>query len=141
MAKPLVTFADPEAVAKSHLTAALAARPEVYKPATISNAFPKSALSGDVTHLQVELDGSPGAGYPVTERATVRVTAYSAPGKQSHAKALASLAQGLLYTHPGDSDVHGFQPLTGRIKTTDPDTGNNLVSFTMRADMRAHADS
>ena len=134
----LVTFADPEAVAKSALTAQLAARSEAYKPATITNAFPKAALSGDVTHLQVELDGAPGADYPVTERATVRVTAYSAPGKQSHAKNLASLAQGLLYAYPGDADVHGFQPLTGRLKTTDPATGNNLVSFTVRADMVAH---
>lgn len=138
MAKPLVVFADPEAVAKSHFESAFATRVEVYKPATVTNAFPKTALAGDVTHLQVELDGSPGSDYPVAERATVRVTAYSAPGKQNHAKSLATLAQALLYAHPGNADVHGFQPLTGRLKTTDPDTGNNLVSFTMRADMVAH---
>lgn len=140
MAKPLVTFADPEAVAKTYLTSVFAARAEAYKPATITNAFPTVALTGDVTHLQVELDGVPGVDYPVTERATVRVTAYSAPGKQSNAKNLASLAQGLLYAFPGNADCYGFVPLTGRLKAVDNATKNNLVSFTMRANMRPVPD-
>lgn len=139
--KSLVIFADPEAVAKSVLTTAFVARPETYKPSgsAITNTFPTSALTGDVTHLQVELDGVPGGDYPVTERATVRVTAYSAPGKQNNAKALASLAQGLLYTFAGNSDCYGFTVLTGRLKTIDPTTKNNIVSFTVRANMRPHA--
>lgn len=136
--RPLVTFADPEASARTALLAGLEGRVEAYIPASITNKFPTAALTGDATHLQVELDGVPGADYPVTERATVRVTAYSAPGSPSNAKSLATLAQGLLYVYGGDSDVHGFQPLTGRLKAVDPATGNNLVSFTMRADMVAH---
>lgn len=136
MVRPLVTFADPEAVAKAALTAGFAARSEVFKPATITNAFPTTALAGDVTHLQVEMDGTPGGDYPIVERVTVRVTAYSAPGKQTHAKDLASLAEGLLYVFPGNTQVTSFVPLTGRLKTVDPDTKNNLVSFTVRANMR-----
>jgi hypothetical protein len=138
--KPLVTFADPEAVARTYLLAEFAGRVEAYKPATVTNSFPTSSLSGDATHVQVELDGVPGGGYPVTERATVRVTCYSAPTNPSNAKDLASLTQGLLYTFPGSADVHGFVPLTGRVKTVDPTTRNHMVSFTMRADMVAHPD-
>lgn len=139
MAKPLVVFPDPEAVARSYLLSEFAARDEDYKPATITNKFPTAALTGNTTHIQVELDGSLVADYPVTERATLRVTCYSAPTSQDNAKDLASLTQGLLYTFPGNAEAHGAYPLTGRIKTVDPTTRNNIVSFTIRLNMKAIA--
>lgn len=135
--KPLVTFADPESVVRTYLLAAFAGRSEVYKPATITNAFPTAALTNDATHVQVELDGAGVDDYPVTERATVRVTCYAAPTKPSNAKNLASLTQGLLYAFAGNADAHGIDPLTGRIKTADPTTKNQMVSFTVRVNMRA----
>lgn len=137
MVKPLVMFPDPEAVARTYLLAEFAARGEAYKPATITNSFPTSALAGNSTHVQVELDGVPGDDYPVTERATLRVTCYSAPTAATNAKNLASLTQGLLYAFPGNEQAHGVAPLTGRIKTVDPATRNQIVSFTVRMNMRA----
>lgn len=138
--KVAVTFADPEALAKSYFESVLVGRAEAYAADTVSNKFPKVALAGDATHLQVEVDGTPtlGATYPVTKRTTLRVTAYSSPTNQNNAKDLHDLALALLAAHPGNADVVAFVPLTGDLKTTDPATGNNLVSFTMRADMVAH---
>lgn len=135
--KPLVMFPDPEAVARTYLIAEFAARGEAYKPATVTNAFPTAALTGNTTHVQVELDGGFTDDYPVTERATLRVTCYSAPTSQTNAKNLASLTQGLLYTFPGSSEAHGTYPLTGRLKTVDPTTRNNIVSFTIRINLKA----
>jgi hypothetical protein len=135
--KPLVTFADPEAVVRTYLLAEFAARSEVYKPATITNAFPTSALSGNATHVQVELDGANVEDYPVTERATVRITCYAAPTAPTNAKNLASLTQGLVTRFPGSADAHSVDPLTGRIKTVDPTTKNHLVTFTVRVNLKA----
>jgi len=135
---PLVTFADPERVIRAYQQARWSGRPEVYAPDTFSNSFPTVALTGDATHLQIELDGSADE-YPVTERATVRLTFYSAPTSQDNAKNGASLARAFCLTHPGDADVAGVAPLTGRLKAVDPDTRNNMVSFTVRVSLKAHA--
>ena len=43
-----------------------------------------------------------------------------------------------LYQFAGNADCYGFTPLTGRLKTVDPTTKNNVVSFTVRANMRPH---
>lgn len=134
---PLVTFPDPEAAVAFYLSAAFAARSEGYKPATITVAFPTSPLTDDATHLQVELDGSNPADYPVTERATVRVTCYAAPGKRSNVKSLASLTLGLL-TQLANDDVAGVTPLTGRSAVVeDPTTNNLMVWFTVRVNLKA----
>jgi hypothetical protein len=134
---PLVTFADPERALRTYLTTEWAARAEAYKPATLSNAFPTTTLSGNATHVQVELDGSEDE-YPITERATVRVTFYSAPTSQDNAKNGAAVTRALCLTHPGDADIAGVSSLTGRLKAVDPDTGNNMVSFTVRVSLLAH---
>lgn len=135
-----VTFADAEAATRTVLLNALASRSEVYKPATITNKFPTSALTGNATHLQVEVDGTPTfSTYPVTKRTTVRVTAYSAPTNQDNAKNLHNLAAALLSAHPGDADTFGFVVLTGDLKAVDSATKNNLVSFTARVNLRPTA--
>lgn len=135
--KPLVTFADPEALVVNYLTTAFAPRAEPYKPSTITVAFPTAALAGNVTHVQVELEVGGVADYPVTERAQVRVTCYAAPGKRTNVKALASLAQGLLSRY-ADANVANVTPLVGRSDViTDPTTKNLMVWFTVRVDLKA----
>lgn len=136
--KPLVTFPDPEALIVGYYTDAFADRTEPYAPATVTTGFPAEALFDTTTHLQVELEAGNAADYPVTERAQVRVTCYAAPGHRSDVKRLATLAQGLLYVHPGDEAVAGTSPLVGRSDViADPDTHNLMVWFTFRVNLKA----
>ena len=135
--KPLVTFPDPEALVAGYLISAFAPRSEPYKPGTITVSFPSTALTGNASHVQAELEVGGVADYPVTERAQVRVTCYAAPGKRSNVKALASLAQGLLSVY-SDADVANVTPLVGRSDViTDPTTKNLMVWFTVRVDLKA----
>lgn len=147
MTKPLVTFADPEALLIDYLTAAFAARIETYKPATITPKFPTGTLV-NATHLQVELETGGSQDYPITERAQIRLTAYSPAarrtvpadtvGGRSDAIALASLALGLACAHPGDEDLAGVFPLIGRSDVVeDPTTGNLMAWCLVRADLLA----
>lgn len=135
--KPLVTFADPEALLIDYLTTAFAARAESYKPATITPKFPAAALSG-TTHLQVELETGGSQDYPITERAQIRLTAYAGPGKRSDVKRLASLAFGLACAYPGGDDIAGIFPLIARSEVVeDPTTKNLMVWCLVRADLLA----
>jgi hypothetical protein len=137
MTKPLVTFGDPERLVIDYLKAAFAPRAEAYKPATVTDSFPTAALTTQ-THVQVELEHGNVDDYPATERAQVRVTCYAGPGKRTTVKSLASLAQGLLYTHPGDGSVAGTVPLLGRSDViTDPTTKNLMVWFSFRVNLKA----
>lgn len=134
--KPLVTFPDPEAAVINALKAAYLSRVETYKPATITTAFPATALT-TTTHLQVELEVGNADDYPIAERAQVRVTCYAAPGKRTDVKKLASLTQGLLYTHAG-GDIAGVDILIGRSDVvTDPDSKNLMVWFLARVNLKA----
>lgn len=136
--KPEVAFPDPEDAIIRYLTGRWQGVDGA--PATISNSFPRSALTGDTTHLQVEFDGTPSAiDYPVTERCTVRFTAWSGPDDQGPAKELATRTQAYVYAHPGDADVWSTRHLTGRVKGFDRDSGNNFVSFTARVNLRPTA--
>lgn len=138
MSKPLVTFGDPERLAIAYLTTQFAARAEAYKPATITTAFPTTALTGDTTHAQVELEIGDAADYPVTERARVRFTCYAAPGERTNVKALASLTQALMSTHPGDASVTGCFIRVGRSAVvTDPATKNLMVWFIAQMNLSA----
>ena len=135
--KPLVIFGDPETLLIDHLKAAFAGRPEAYKPATITSAFPATPLTTQ-THVQVELEVGTADDYPISERAQVRVTCYAAPGKRTDVKRLASLAQALVYSHPGDANVAGCSILVGRSDViTDPDTKNLMVWFLARVNLKA----
>ena len=138
MSKPLVTFADPESAQIDYLTTAYAGRPEPYKPATITTAFPTAALAGNATHVQVELELGNADDYPITERAQVRFTCYAAPGKRTNVKALASLTQALVYSQPGDDSVAGAFIRIGRSDVvTDPATKNLMVWFMAQINLKA----
>lgn len=133
--KPLVTFGDPEAAARSILLTKLADRDEVYAPplpAGVSTSYPSTSLAGDATHLQVELENADAGDYPIVERDQVRVTAHAAKGKRTNVKALASLAQGLLCAESG------VFPRLGRSGVSeDPTTGNLMCWFIVRVDIKA----
>lgn len=134
--KPLVTFPDPEAIVIAALKAAFSPRTEIYKPTTITTAFPAGPLASS-THIQVELEVGNADDYPITERAQVRVISYAPPGSRSDAKRLASLTQGLLYTYSGGA-VAGVDILIGRSDVvTDPDTQNQMVWFLARVNLKA----
>lgn len=125
---------------RSYLLTAWADRDETYAPDTISNTFPTvGALAAGQVHLQVTLDGTPTVEYPATERATVRFTYWTNGDAPSDAKRGAAITQGLVATHPGDSSVWSTRILTGRLKGTDPATGNQFVSFTARVTLRPTA--
>jgi hypothetical protein len=139
VAKPLVTFADPEAAVVNHLRAKLAGRAEPYAPtaASITTSYPSTTLTGNATAVQVDLESGGVADYPVAERAQVRVNCHAAPGRRTNVKDLASLTQGLLYGLSGPS-VAGVAPLVGRSDVTeDPDTGNLMCWFLVRVDLTA----
>lgn len=136
--KPLVTFADPESHQVDYLKAAFTPRVEAYKPATVSTSFPAAALTGNATHVQVELEVGNADDYPITERAQVRYTCYAAPGHRTNAKALASLTQALVYAQPGDASLAGAAIRIGRSDViTDPDTKNLMVWFIATLNLKA----
>ena len=140
MSKPLVTFPDPEAAVVNRLKAALLPRAETYKPATVTTTFPPNPLTKTPlkTHVQVEMEAGDATDYPVTERAQVRVTCWAPNGERAAVKNLASLAQGLLYTHPGDDAVAGVEILIGRSDViTDTDTGYLMCWFLARVNLKA----
>ena len=130
--KPQVTFADPERVLIDYL------KPTAPGSATVSDAAPSTQL-GTARHIQVELDGTPGDDYPLTDRATVRFTCYTGKGQRTAVKALASQVQALVYAHPGNADLAGTTPLVGRSGViADPDTQNLMVWFTFRVNLKPH---
>jgi hypothetical protein len=132
--KPLVTFADPEALMADYLTTAYAPRAEAYKPTTVGTGFPAQMLTKSPlrTHVQVELEAGGVEFYPVTERAQIRFNCWAPKGERSTAKALAALTQGLVLAY---TDAH---PQTGRSDViTDPTTGYLMVWFTALVDIRA----
>lgn len=133
--KPLVTFPDPERALIDYLTTAFAPRSESFKPSTVTDSFPPATSP---YHLQVELEAGNADDYPIAERAQVRVNCWAPAGKRTDVKALASLAQGLVYRHPGDVNVAGCSILVGRSDViTDPDTKRLMCWFLVRVNLKA----
>lgn len=136
MSKPLVTFADAEAAVIDYLKAAFTGAIADRRPGRITADIPTAALAQDAQWVQVNLDAS-SADYPITERATVRVTCHTAPGHRSAASDLASLVQGLLLTYPGGGPAFSVRPGVGRSRPiVDPPTKNFMVWFTVRVNLR-----
>ena len=131
MSKPLAVAPDAERLTIDYLVAALAARSVA---ATVGVDIPTTWAPTSTQHLQVALDGTPSLEYPILARATVRLTAWAS--STTAAKALVSLAQGLMCSHPGDVSVASVQALTGVLPTRDPDSGAQLASCTVRVNLR-----
>ena len=128
---PLAVVPDAERIVVDYLTIALAARSIT---ATVGVDLPVTWDATSVQHVQVALDGTPSLRYPVLARATVRLTAWAST--TTAAKSLASLAQGLLCSHPGSTAIGSVQALTGVLPARDPSTGAQLASVTCRVNLR-----
>lgn len=135
---PAVTFDDAaEGGQVDYLKDAFAARPEAYAASTVSTEFPAATLV-NATHVQVELEASNAADYPVTERAQARFTCHAPPtrraghtvGGRSDVKKLASLTMALVATQGGAAGAAGAFIRGGRSDVSvDPDTKNLMCWF------------
>lgn len=117
MSNPRVSFANPRRAVIDFLEGKIA------EP--VGAEFPSVAPA-----VQVAWDGTPSVVYPVTQRASVRVTAW-ADGPTA-AEALADKCVGFLATHPGDASVWGVQVLTGILPGFDDASGRHFASATFR---------
>lgn len=126
----LVEFPDPERAIIGYLDAKLT------EP--VGSFYPKSSADAPVVpFVQVAWDGTPTVEYPITARATIRVTCWTA--QPTAGKVLAATIQGLMLTHPGDDAVWAVTALTGLLPARDPGTGYFLTSFTSRVSLRPTA--
>lgn len=132
-----MTFAAPDKAVRDYLRPLLVARPETYAPNTVTADFPATTLSTG-THLQVELEASNTADYPVIERDQVRFTIWAPKGRPSDALDAASLVMAYVYALAGVASIAGTVILIGRSDVvTDPDTGYEMCWFLARVDMLA----
>lgn len=127
-------FGDAQAEAAAVLRAALADRTEPYAAGvTIGGRVPTGrTIDVPMPYVLVRCDGTPETVYPIVARATVRVTAWHHDDDQAFD--LAQLCHGLLCAHTG-AVIAGCAPLTGPIRGTDPDSGTDLATFTVRANV------
>jgi hypothetical protein len=127
--KPLVDLPDAERVVIDIL--------EDAGHPVVKTDYPSTRLTGTDYWLQVDLEASNTADYPVTERAQVRVTAHVAPGRRTAVKLIAAEALADLYTSVS-STVAGIVPISGRSAvSTDPATGNVMCWVLVRVDLLA----
>src|SRR5690606_20786280 len=104
---------DPEHLVVEALRDALADAGETWTvdrkvPATFDPSDPT-----ETTHIEVSLDGTPGAVWPVIGHCTIRLTAWCPTGYQSRAIRAANRAQGLLLAHTGGGGIASTLFLTG----------------------------
>lgn len=128
----LYVFPDPRAEVSAILNAAKAAR---WSTATISTAFPSSAIT--VPHIQHAWDGTPNQEQQ-RQSCTIRVTVWTPKGKVSDGISLAQLALAVLLDS-GSSNVWRFTPGAGPLPGIDPDTQLPFCTFTLTADTRPSA--
>ena len=134
--KPLVVFGDAKAAAITVLREGLAEHPA---PHTVGVSFgtrgpgARSPETPRLPFVLVATDGTSLAGWPANARTTVRVTVWHA--SEEHAHDLAQLAQALLLVHSGPV-LRSVRPGPGVTTTVDPDTGIDLASFTVAANLR-----
>lgn len=134
--KPLVVFGDVQAAAASLLRTALAARPEPYADdVTVGTRIPDSR-SPETPHLPyvlVRKDSDSPHSSMANARCTLRVTVWHEDADQAHD--LAMLCQGLLLVHSGPV-IRGVRSGTGPLAATDPDSGVDLSTLTVLANVK-----
>lgn len=125
MTTPAVTFANPRTSTRAYLDTAMAE--------TVGTTFPtrEQATAG---YVQVAWDGTPTSWYPVTLRATIRVTAWHVNPSPAEDLAMAVLAA--LAPHTG-ADILAVQHLTGPLPGVDDDSGLHFAYSTFRVSPRA----
>ena len=131
MSTPAVTFANPRTAIRADLDAALS------QP--VGTTFPTATQLGSKTspqpgYVQVAWDGTPASDYPVTIRATIRVTCWHI--NPTPAEDLAFLVLSILGSHGGDAELWQVLHLTGPLPGTDPDSGYAFAYSTFRVSPR-----
>lgn len=136
MSAPLVVFGDAQAAAATALRDALAGRPEPYADGvTVGTRVPDGRTPEDprLPYVMARLDGSLPHPSMANARATLRVTVWHTGPDEAHD--LAQLCQGLLVVHNGPV-IRSVRPATGPVPAVDPDSGVDLSTFTVSANVR-----
>lgn len=129
-----ITFGDAEEL----LIGWLRARPFASSDANlkIDTPVPSVSLSGPARYVQVESAGAT-LSTRTQEFVTVRLVAWTPKGTRGAVKALASQVRSQALQHPGDDNVFGVFPLTGRSSVVaDPDTLNLSCWTTVNVALR-----
>jgi hypothetical protein len=134
--KRLLVFKDSQAAGAGVLRTALAGRPEPFAAdATVGTRVPPSRSPEEqFRYVLVRKDGDAPHSSMAMSRVLLRVTVWHEDADQAHD--LAMLCQGLLVCHDG-SVLSAVRPNGGPLPGTDPDSGVDLSTFTVRVNVRA----
>lgn len=131
--KTATTFRDPQAIAKKHCDALLAAASQPFLVGLgVGTKLPAVAPQGRL--LVVRSSGWVEYQPPTTAVALIRVVAWDPD--EDVAWDLASWFHGQLLALPGDLDVISYRYDSGPRKATDPDYDSPIASFTIRCRIR-----
>lgn len=134
--KPLVVFPDIQSAGAAVLRTALAGRPEPFAAgATVGTRVPgdRSPETPRLPHVLVRLDADLPHPSMANTRATLRCTVWHTDADSAHD--LAQLCRGLWLVHDG-TVLRSVRPGTGPLPTVDPDTGVDLSTFTVIANVK-----
>jgi hypothetical protein len=134
--KPLVIFGDVQSSGADVLRTALSGRAEPFAAdATVGTKVPTIRSPEDplLPFVLVRKDGDLPHPSMANSRCTLRCTVWHVGPDEAHD--LAMLCQGLLLVHSGDV-IRGCRPATGPLPATDPDSGIDLSTFTVLANVK-----
>jgi hypothetical protein len=136
MTKPLTVFKDTQAAAAGLLRTALVGRPEPSAAGvTVGTRVPTVRSPEDplLPFVLVRKDGDSPHSSMAMSRVLLRITVWHTDADQAHD--LAMLCQGLLICHDG-TVLSAVRPNGGPLPATDPDSGVDLSTFTVNANVR-----
>jgi hypothetical protein len=139
MAVTPVVFGDATAAAVTALREALGGRAEpAVQGVTVGRRVPagRSPDAPGLPYVQVAKDSDTPHPSMGNTRCTLRVTAWHKDADKAHD--LAQLCQALLVVHRGPV-LRSVRPGTGPLDATDPDSGTDLSSITVLANVRPQA--
>lgn len=134
--KPLVIFGDVQSSGAEVLRGALAGRPEPHAAGvTVGTRVPgdRSPETPRLPYVLVRKDTDAPHPSMANSRCTLRCTVWHTDADKAHD--LAMLCQGLLLVHSGDI-IRGCRPATGPLPAVDPDSGVDLSTFTVLANVK-----
>lgn len=134
--KPLVVFGDVQSSGAAVLRASLVGRSEPFVTGVMVGTRVPGDRSPEMPHLPyvlVRKDADLPHPAMANSRCTLRVTVWHADADQAHD--LAMLCQALLLVHSGPV-IRGARPATGPIPAVDDQSGVDLSTFTVIANVR-----
>ncbi|MEU1496054.1 hypothetical protein [Streptomyces sp. NPDC005732] len=134
--KPLVVFADAQSAGAAVLRTALPGRGEAFTTGvTVGTRVPtdRSPELSRLPYVMVRKDTDSPHSSMANSRVTLRVTVWHEDADQAHD--LAMLCQGLLIVHSG-AVIRGVRPGTGPLPAVDDQSGVDLSTFTVLANVR-----